>query len=92
MQIPIVSGIYTNDAADFRTAYPKNLIPVVKQQGITNGYLRPADGIVSLGTGPGLDRGGINWNGVLYRVMGTKLVNIECNGYWGCRWEWSGQV
>lgn len=77
MQIPILSGIYTDEAADFRTAYPRNLIPVPKDQGISKGYLRPADGIrrVSFGTGP--DRGGINWNGRLYRAMGVELVRIE---------------
>jgi hypothetical protein len=30
--------------------------------------------------GPGIDRGGINWDGVCYRVMGTKLVSID--PYW----------
>jgi hypothetical protein len=56
------------------------MIPVPKQQGISEGYLRPAEGIVQLGTGPGVDRGGINWKGSCYRVMGTKLVIIEENG------------
>ena len=56
--IPILNGIYTDDAADFRTSYPINMVPVPKQQGISAGYLRPADGIVELGTGPGIDRGG----------------------------------
>ena len=37
-------------------------------------------GIVANGTGPGIDRGGINWNGVCYRVMGTKLVTVASNG------------
>jgi hypothetical protein len=39
--------------------------------------MRPADGIVEVWRrGPGANRGGINWNGVLYRVMGTKLVSV----------------
>jgi hypothetical protein len=80
MQIPILSGIATDNAPDFREAYPVNLIPVALNQGISNGYLRPADGIVQLGTGPGIDRGGIEWNGVCYRVMGTKLVTVASNG------------
>ena len=79
-QIPILSGIYTDGNADFRTALPVNLIPVPKGQGISAGYLRPADGIVQLGAGPGADRGGINWNNVCYRVMGTKLVSISAAG------------
>jgi len=80
VQIPVLNGIYTNTDADFRTSYPRNLVPVPKEQGISKGYLRPADGIVQFGTGPGIDRGGINWNGVCYRVMGTKLVSIAENG------------
>jgi hypothetical protein len=53
---------------------------VPKASGISNGFLRPGDGIVANGTGPGIDRGGINWNGVCYRVMGTKLVTVDSNG------------
>lgn len=77
MQIPILNGIYTDSTPELRTSYPVNLVPVPKQSGISNGFLRPGDGIVSNGTGPGVDRGGINWQGQLYRVMGTKLVEID---------------
>ena len=78
--IPILAGIYANTSPDFRTAYPVNMVPVPKATGISEAYLRPADGIVSEGTGPGVDRGGINWNGNLYRVMGSKLVRIDALG------------
>jgi len=77
MQIPILNGIYTDNTPELRTSYPVNLVPVPKQSGISNGFLRPGDGIVANGTGPGVDRGGINWRGQLYRVMGTKLVEID---------------
>jgi len=80
MQIPILNGIYTDNGPDFRTSYPVNMVPVPKQSGISNGFLRPGDGIVANGSGPGIDRGGINWNGVCYRVMGTKLVTVSSNG------------
>jgi hypothetical protein len=80
MQIPILNGIYTDNTPELRTSYPVNLVPVPKQSGISNGFLRPGDGIVSNGTGPGIDRGGINWQGSLYRVMGTKLVEINSTG------------
>jgi hypothetical protein len=80
MQIPILSGIFTDNGPDFRTSYPVNLVPTPKASGISSGYLRPGDGIVANGTGPGTDRGGINWQGKLYRVMGTKLVEIASNG------------
>lgn len=76
MQIPILSGIYTDNEPDFRTSYPVNLVPTSMSNGISAGYLRPADGIVKEGIGPGLDRGGINWNDKHYRVMGSKLVYI----------------
>jgi hypothetical protein len=56
------------------------MVPVPKKSGISNGFLLPGDGIVSNGTGPGIDRGGINWNGICYRVMGTNLVTVASNG------------
>lgn len=80
MQIPVLNGVYTDAVADFRTSYPINMVPVPKEQGISNGYLRPADGVVQFGTGPGVDRGGINWNGQCYRVMGTQLIKISEDG------------
>lgn len=79
-QISILNGIYTDNGPDLRTSYPVNLIPVPKQSGISNGFLRPADGLVANGSGPGIDRGGVNWQGTCYRVMGTKLVTVESNG------------
>ena len=80
MQIPILNGIYTDNTPELRTSYPVNLVPVPKTSGISNGFLRPGDGIVANGTGPGIDRGGINWQGKCYRVMGTKLVSVASNG------------
>ena len=80
MKIPILTGIYTDSGPDFRTAYPVNLVPVPLPNGIDDGFMRPADGIIANGVGPGIDRGGINWNGVCYRVMGSKLVSIAENG------------
>lgn len=80
MQIPILSGIYTDEKSDFRTGYPRNLVPVPKSNGISTGYLRPSEGVVQFGTGPGVDRGSINWNGICYRVMGTKLVRVAPDG------------
>ena len=78
--IPLLSGIYTTTTPDFRTAYPVNMVPVPMATGISEAYLRPGDGIVADGTGPGVDRGGIEWNGLVYRVMGTKLVRIDAAG------------
>lgn len=82
MQIPILNGVYTDGVSDFRTSYPRNMVPVPKQQGISQGYLRPADGIVQFGsdTGPGEDRGAVNWNDFCYRVMGNYLVKVLVDG------------
>lgn len=80
MQIPILNGIYTDNGPDLRTSYPVNMVPVPKNSGISSGFLRPGDGIVANGSGPGVDRGGINWNGTCYRVMGTKLVTVANTG------------
>lgn len=80
MQIPILNGIYAGAEPELRTSYPVNMVPVPKQSGISNGFLRPGDGLVSEGSGPGIDRGGVNWNGTCYRVMGTKLVTVAANG------------
>jgi hypothetical protein len=78
--IPILNGVYADNAGDFRTSYPRNMVPVPKAQGISAEYLRPSDGVQQFGTGPGTDRGGINWNGQHLRVMGTKLVSVSAAG------------
>lgn len=80
MQIPILNGIFTDNGPDFRTSYPVNLVPVPKTNGISEGFLRPSDGIVANGTGPGTDRGGINWNSVCYRVMGSQFCSVASDG------------
>lgn len=90
MQIPVLSGIYTDDKSRFRTAYPRNLIPVPKSTGISDGYLAPAPGIVSFGTGAGNDRGGINWRGTCYRVSGQYLVSIDQSGSVSGSWAIPG--
>jgi len=80
MQISIVKGIYTNNVSDIAVSFPKNLMPVIQESGISSGYLRPTDGIVSYGNGPGISRGAINWKDNCYRVMGEKLVRISSSG------------
>jgi len=80
MQINVLQGVFTNAVGDFRAAYPVNLVPVPAETGISKGYLRPADGIIQFAAGPGIDRGGINWNDECYRVMGSKLVKVSESG------------
>lgn len=79
-QISILNGIFADPNGEFRTSYPRNYIPVPKAQGISQGYLRPAYGIVKHGEGDDIGRGGINWNGICYRVMGNRFVQVQSNG------------
>lgn len=74
--IPIASGIYSTQSAELRTSLPVNLMPVPLASGVSGYYLRPADGLESVATGQGVDRGGIYWQGTHYRVSGTKLVSV----------------
>lgn len=81
MQIPIISGIYTDDASNVRVAYPVNMMAIPVENGVSAGFMRPHDGITEFATGlPGVDRGGINWRGVLYRVCGQSLIRINSDG------------
>lgn len=80
MRIPIVSGIITDGTAEFGSSYPINLEIVPVDNKIAAAQFRATSGATSLSTGPGIDRGGIAWNGILYRVMGTNLCQIASNG------------
>lgn len=80
MQIPILSGAYTDNNPAIRTSYPVNMVPVAASSGISAGYLRPSDGMVEQGNGGGVCRGGINWDGVLYRVFGSSLCSVSSTG------------
>ena len=80
MQIPILKGVYTGQGSDYRTSYPLNMQPILQSTGISEGYLKPIPGIVEIGTGPGVSRGAINWNGLHYRVMGEQLCRISSDG------------
>jgi hypothetical protein len=80
VQIPIIDGIFANTSPEFRTSYPVNFYAVPKDSGISQGFLRPAAGIAEFTTGPGQDRGGIEWRGAMYRVMGSKLVSVSSSG------------
>lgn len=80
MQVPILSGSFADAAGDFRTALPRNMVPVPKATGIAAGYLGAAEGIRLFGTGTGPDRGATTWNGECYRAMGGSLVRVNADG------------
>lgn len=79
MQAPILSGVRIVDG-EFATSYPVNLVPRAIDTGVSKLQLVNARGAASLSTGPGTDRGGINWNDTLYRAMGSKLVSVASDG------------
>lgn len=79
-QVEILRGIFADGAPNLRTGLPRNLVPVPKSSGVSDGYLRPGDGLVHYVTGPGRDRGGVGWNGDHYRVMGERMVRIDGPG------------
>jgi hypothetical protein len=79
MQVPILQGMYSS-GVDYRSYLPRNMVPVPKGQGISDGYLRPAFGIDSFATGVGNDRGAYKWNGECYRVSGESLIKVASDG------------
>lgn len=80
MQIPLLSGIYSDANADWRSSYPINCQIVPKDTGISKGYLLNAPGLSQFGSGAGASKGGINWNGLYYRVAGTAFERVNANG------------
>lgn len=78
MQWPILSGVYAE--GHWRTSYPVNMVPIPKDTGLSAGYLKVADGFSELSDAGGLSRGGVLWNGVLYRVQGKDLVTVAEDG------------
>jgi hypothetical protein len=81
-QIPILSGVYTDAISDVRTSYPINLVPVAGDNGVSGGYLRPHDGIVSQGTGSAPTRGLYAWleQNILFYVAGTEFGSQAPDG------------
>ena len=79
MAIPIIEGVYIK-GNDYRSFLPENVMIVGQNTGIANYYLRPAEGIVLSGVGPGVCAGAIKWNGDVYALMGATLVNITPSG------------
>jgi len=80
MKVPLLAGVYADSSAAFHTSYPINLEPTLVKSGLSEGYISDVPGVTEIGTGPGADRGSINWNGSCYRVMGSKLVSVSAGG------------
>lgn len=80
MRIPLISGILADNSAEFLQSYPVNLEIVPVDNKIASAQFRATSGAISLTTGPGIIRGGIKWNGILYQVLGTKLCQVAEDG------------
>jgi hypothetical protein len=80
MRIPLISGIITDNTAEFLTSYPRNLEVVPVDNKIASAQFRATSGAIPLSTGPGICRGAINWNDVVYAVFGTKLCSVAADG------------
>lgn len=76
MRIPLLSGVVADGSAEYLTALPVNLEVVATDNKIAAAQFRAPAGAVTHVTGPGADRGGIDYDGRHIRVMGTKLVEI----------------
>jgi hypothetical protein len=79
-QIPILSGIYADTTPALRTAYPVNFFAVPKENGISQGFLRPGDGLTEWTATADTCRGQIVWQGVLYAVIGADLCSVSSSG------------
>lgn len=81
-EVSVLHGLGSDERGDLRTRYPVNLVPVPYGNDLSVGYLRPAEGIIAQTTStvPGIERGGYNYNGTLYRVLGDSFCGIEQDG------------
>jgi len=79
MQVPILAGMTAIDGS-FSASYPINLEPRAFESGLSKGQLVSTRGAVTVGTGPGKDRGGTVWNGTHYRVMGSMFCRVAVDG------------
>ena len=79
-QVSIVSGIYSNDLADYRQGYPVNYYPVVMDTGLSKSYLRQTPGVEQFAMGDGVARGSVEFNGLAYFVCAQQLIRIYSNG------------
>jgi hypothetical protein len=80
MRLSMVSGVKADATAEFGTSYPVNLEIVAVDNKVATAQFRATSGAITFGAGPGVDRGGINWNGTMFRVMGSNFVEVASDG------------
>lgn len=85
VSVPMMSGVIGAQDGEWRRSVPINLEPVVLDTKISDGQLRAAPGALFFSTGPGVDRGGVEWGTAHFRVMGSTLVEFNIQGEWVSR-------
>lgn len=79
--VPLLAGIVSGPAAEFIETWPLNLEPTAVDAKIGGkGQFKSPPGVDQAGIGPGADRGGIEWNGRHFRVLGTSFCEIGATG------------
>lgn len=80
--ITLIKGDKVSLNTDYRDALPVNMIAVEREILGAKGYMISHPGLVSFGTGLGLDRAGY-WNerlSIHYRVSGEDLISVSTTG------------
>ena len=80
--ITLIKGDKVSSLVDYRDALPVNMYAVEKEILGAKGYMQSYPGLVSFGTGLGIDRGA-NYNERLenhFRVSGTHLISVSTLG------------
>ena len=82
LSVTLIKGDSHGSEVDYRDNLPVNMYAVNKEILGAQGYMIEYPGLVSFGTGSGIDRGGL-YNERLsthYRVSGTKLISVSTTG------------
>ncbi len=82
VQVNFLQGTFATQSGELGASLPINRDPIILDVGLSKISLRMAPGIVQLGAGlPGeRDRGGLVWEGVHYRVLGSNLCTVAADG------------
>jgi hypothetical protein len=84
MELPVtlIKGDKISPLTDYRDALPVNMYAIEKKILGADGYMLCYPGLTSLGTGQGIDRGGIYNERLInqYRVSGAKMISVSADG------------
>jgi len=82
MPVTLIKGDSHGSEVDFRDNLPVNMYAVAREILGAQGYLVMYPGLVSFGTGLGIDRGGLYNERLIdhYRVSGTRLISVSSTG------------